>query len=114
MSASPQPALIHDRVERWLAERDRDRRPVDDRVRELLAAVWAGSERYQSEDWDRSNERHADSFIAELRAEFGERVFETARPPAPDAAPLDPVLVDFLHPALEDGSARVEEARAER
>lgn len=110
MSSAPTPAPAYDRVERWLAASARGRRPVDERVQELIAAIRAGSERYQGEDWDTSNERHAEAFIAQLRAEFGERVFETARPPAPGDAPLDPALADFLYPSLEDGAARAAEA----
>jgi len=114
MSSSPAPAPLHDRVERWLAERSRARRPVDERVAEVMAAIWEGAQRFQSEDWDRANERHAEAFIARLRAEFGERVFETSRPPAPDAAPLDPLLADCLYPSLEDGTARDAEAVEQR
>ena len=114
MSSAPSPAPLHDHVERWLRERSRTRRAVDERVQELIANIRAGCDRYQSEDWDRANERHADDFIAQLRAEFGDRVFVTTRPPAPDAAPLDPALADCLYPSLEDSSARADEAVEQR
>lgn len=114
MSASAQPAPTYDRVERWLRERSRARAPVEERVRQLIAAVWEGAQRFQSEDWDLANERHADLFIGQLRQEFGERVFETTRPPQPGAAPLDPALADFLYPSLEDGATRDAEAVEQR
>jgi len=129
MASTPSPAPAHDRVERWLAERSRTHRPIAQRVAELIANVRAGCERYQTEDWDRANERHADAFIADLKAEFRERLFETTRPPAPDAgpraavfsrradgdaAPLDPALADFLYPSLEDAAARADEALEQR
>ncbi|HXE91620.1 MAG TPA: M28 family peptidase [Terriglobales bacterium] len=77
--AHTQPATL--RVERWLRQVEAcARRPVEERVTELLAAVRAGAERYVAEDWDQANERHAEEFIASLEREFTGRVFLTARP----------------------------------
>ena len=75
------------RVERWLraSERTPDR-TVDERVAELLAAVRRGAQRNPGESWDAANERHAEEFIAELKAAFPGRTFVTDWPPPHDQA----------------------------
>ncbi len=47
------------RVEKWLHDEGTLRRPVDERVAELLENVRRGSQRFQGESWDQANERHA-------------------------------------------------------
>ena len=74
-------------MERWLhaSERTPDR-TVDERVVELLAAIRAGAQRSPGESWDAANERHAEEFIASLRARLPGRAFEVAWPPPHDQA----------------------------
>jgi hypothetical protein len=81
------------RVERWLREsRLTSDQHVDERVRELLEAVRAGSEREDGESWDAANERKAEEFIAWLERAFPGRVLMDGAP-APDGdAPV--VVVD--------------------
>ena len=73
------------RVEAWLrsSERTPDR-TVDERVAELLAAVRRGAQRNAGESWDAASERHAEEFIAELKAAFPGRTFVTDWPPPHD------------------------------
>ncbi|MGH9509720.1 MAG: M28 family peptidase [Terriglobales bacterium] len=77
------------RVERWLAQVEAcARRPVAERVEELLVRIRVGSERYRAETWDQANERQAEEFITRLAAEFPGRVLVVSRPPeSGDAGP---------------------------
>lgn len=70
------------RVEQWLHDEGASRRPVADRVAELLVNISRGAQRYAGESWDQANERHAEEFISRLRDEFPGNVFEVSRPPA--------------------------------
>jgi hypothetical protein len=72
-----------DRVEQWLRQvQATARRPVAERVAELMESVRRGSQRYEGETWDQASERHAEEFISSLRERFPGRVFEVSRPPA--------------------------------
>jgi hypothetical protein len=76
---------VSGRVEEWLHASERTPgRTVDERVSELLEAVRRGAQRDPGESWDAASERHAEEFIAALRAGFPGRTFETAWPPAHD------------------------------
>ena len=71
-----------DRVEAWLRQVEHAaRRPVEERVGELLENIRRGSERLEGETWDQANERHAEEFVFRLRDEFPGRVIEVSRPP---------------------------------
>jgi hypothetical protein len=70
-----------DRVEQWLRAEGAARRPVAERVSELMEWIRLGVHRFEAESWDQANERHAEEFISRLRDEFPGRVHEIARPP---------------------------------
>ncbi len=89
MSAAATTPRVAGRVERWLAQVEScARRPVAERVEELLVRIRVGSERYRAETWDQANERQAEEFITALQAEFPGRVLVVSRPPeSGDAGP---------------------------
>ncbi|MGH9555438.1 MAG: M28 family peptidase, partial [Terriglobales bacterium] len=89
MSAAATTPRVVGRVERWLAQVEAcARRPVAERVEELLVRIRIGAERYRAETWDQANERHAEEFIAQLEAQFPARVLAASRPPeSGDAGP---------------------------
>ena len=71
-----------DRIEQWLRQVEATaRRPVAERVAELLESIRLGSQRFEGESWDRANERHAEEFISSLREQFPGRVLVVSRPP---------------------------------
>jgi hypothetical protein len=70
-----------DRIEQWLRQVEATaRRPVAERVAELLESVRRGCQRYAGESWDQASERHAEEFIASLKEQFPGRVFVVSRP----------------------------------
>ncbi len=100
------PAIV--RVEKWLRQVEAcARRPVEERVAELLANIRQGAARYGAEDWDEANERHAEEFITRLEREFRGRVLVGSRPPQSD--PLAPAT----EPSLGDASPNSREAGLE-
>jgi len=71
-----------DRIDQWLRQVETTaRRPVPERVAELLDSIRRGSQRLEGESWDQANERHAEEFISSLQEEFPGRVFVVSRPP---------------------------------
>ena len=100
-----------DRVEQWLRQvQATARRPVVERVAELLERVRRGSQRYEGESWDQASERHAEEFISSLREQFPGRVFEVSRPPADQHQ--EKILRQFLgQPAGSSARPSVESQR---
>jgi hypothetical protein len=99
---------VSGRVEQWLhrSERTPDL-TVDERVAELLDAVRRGAQRDPGESWDSANERHAEEFIASLRARFPGRAFEVRWPPAHDQ-PEKVLLQSLAYAEPRLGAAREE------
>ncbi len=86
-----------ERVGRWLSQVEAcARRPVEERVEELLTRIREGAGRYAAETWDQANERHAEEFIARLESQFPGRVLVVSRPPE-SAADSGPALGDASH-----------------
>ncbi len=84
-------------VGRWLAQVEAcARRPVEERVEELLARIREGAGRYTAETWDQANERHAEEFIAQLESQFPGRVLVVSRPQE-STADSGPALGDASH-----------------
>lgn len=90
-----------DRVEAWLRNVEHTaRRPVEQRVTELLENIRRGSERLDGETWDQANERHAEEFIFRLRDEFPGRVIEVSRPPLQETQQT--IIRRTLSPGAQD------------
>jgi hypothetical protein len=87
---APSTAPELNRVERWLRAVEAERRrPVAERVPELLDGIRRGAGRLAGETWDHANERLVEEFIAELKRDFRARVFEAVdRASLADAKPL--------------------------
>jgi hypothetical protein len=86
--------------------------PVEQRVAEIQANIRRDcADRQEGESWNRANERQVQEFIARLKEEFGERVFEAERGCDPAARKALEETFDRAHKSVGPPAVVVERQR---